>query len=108
VALRSRRAGARRPLQWGGLLFGYFLLATQEKVTRSPEASEKRQGCRAAKRRKDQHESRSWDLASAQPSLSCAYQATVMMSSFPPYSEICYQVLRNCESMKKNAIRRQG
>ena len=27
---------ARRPLMWGGLLFGYFLLATQEKVTRSP------------------------------------------------------------------------
>ena len=36
VALRSRRAGARRPLYRGGLLFGYFLLATQEKVTRSP------------------------------------------------------------------------
>ena len=26
--------------RWGGLLFGYFLLATQEKVTRSPQASE--------------------------------------------------------------------
>ena len=31
---------ARRPLHRGGLLFGYFLLATQEKVTRSPQASE--------------------------------------------------------------------
>ena len=31
---------ARRPLHRGGLLFGYFLLATQEKVTRSPKASE--------------------------------------------------------------------
>ncbi len=36
----SQRAGARRPLYRGGLLFGYFLLATQEKVTRSPEASD--------------------------------------------------------------------
>ncbi len=40
VALRSRRAGARRPLHRGGLLFGYFLLATQEKVTRAPQACE--------------------------------------------------------------------
>ena len=31
----------RKARAWGGLLFGYFLLATQEKVTRSPEASEK-------------------------------------------------------------------
>jgi len=31
---------ARRPRHRGGLLFGYFLLATQEKVTRSPKASE--------------------------------------------------------------------
>ena len=37
---RSRRAGARRPPLWGGLLFAYFLLATQEKVGRSPKASE--------------------------------------------------------------------
>ena len=37
---RSRRTGVRRPPLWGGLLFGYFLLATQEKVTRSPKASE--------------------------------------------------------------------
>ncbi len=51
TASRSRRAGARRPLQRGGLLFGYFLLATQEKVTRSTEASEKRQGCRAPQAR---------------------------------------------------------
>ena len=51
VALRSRMAGARRPLYRGGLLFGAFLLATQKKDTRSPEASEKRQGCRAPKER---------------------------------------------------------
>ncbi|SFN30361.1 hypothetical protein SAMN05216289_1133 [Dokdonella immobilis] len=31
---------ARRPPLWGGLLFAYFLLATQEKVGRSPQASE--------------------------------------------------------------------
>ncbi len=30
-----------------------LLLATQEKVTRSPEASEKRQGCRATKERNE-------------------------------------------------------
>jgi hypothetical protein len=40
AAARSRRTGVRRPLRRGGLLFGYFLLATQEKVTRSPKASE--------------------------------------------------------------------
>ena len=33
---------ARRPLMWGALSFGYFSLSTQRKVTRSPEASEKR------------------------------------------------------------------
>ena len=59
---RSRRTAVRRPPLWGGLLLtpgscpspfgpaapfalllqrsGYFLLATQEKVTRSPKASE--------------------------------------------------------------------
>ena len=42
---------ARRPLHRGGLLFGYFLLATQEKVARSPEASEKWHGCRAPQER---------------------------------------------------------
>jgi hypothetical protein len=26
--------------KWGGLLFGYFLLATQEKVTRPPQEGE--------------------------------------------------------------------
>ena len=41
----------RKARMWGGLLFGYFLLVTQEKVTRSLEASEKRQGCRAPKER---------------------------------------------------------
>ena len=52
---RSRRAGARRPLLWGALSFGYFSLSTQRKVTRSPEASEKRQGCRATKERALEH-----------------------------------------------------
>ncbi len=31
---------ARRARRRGGLLFGHFLLATQEKVTRSPQVSE--------------------------------------------------------------------
>ncbi len=49
---RTRSAGTvRRARVWGGLLFGAFLLATQEKDTRSPEASEKRQGCRAPQER---------------------------------------------------------
>ena len=34
---------ARRARLWGALLFGYFLLGTQEKVTRSRERAEKRQ-----------------------------------------------------------------
>ena len=37
---------ARRARLWGALLFGYFLLGTQEKVTRSRERAENRQGCR--------------------------------------------------------------
>ena len=34
--------GGRRPAsaKWGGLLFGYFLWATQEKVTRLPQEGE--------------------------------------------------------------------
>ena len=34
--------GGRSPAsaKWGGLLFGYFLLATQEKVTRPPQEGE--------------------------------------------------------------------
>ena len=39
-----------------------FLLATQEKVTRSPEASEKRHGCRATKERREVKQSH-WDPA---------------------------------------------
>ena len=37
---RSRRTGVRRPPLWGGLSLGYFSLATQREVTRSPQASE--------------------------------------------------------------------
>ena len=47
---------------------GYFLLATQEKVTRSPEASEKRRGCHAPKARAlhaQIHEQRHWAPACA-------------------------------------------
>jgi hypothetical protein len=41
AASRTRSTGTvRRARVWGGLLFAYFLLATQEKVGRSPKASE--------------------------------------------------------------------
>ena len=50
VALRSRRAGARRPLHRGGLSFGYFSLATQRKVTR-PHGRRVKYGRDAALRR---------------------------------------------------------
>ena len=53
----------RKPVErrfGGGLSLGYFSLATQREVTRSPEASEKRQGCRATKeRKKAKHRDRS-------------------------------------------------
>ena len=48
---------ARRARLWGALLFGYFLLGTQEKVTRSRERAENRQGCRLpTKRQPAQHQ----------------------------------------------------